>query len=177
MTAKMNRRLVGLALLAAAIGANARAEDDYKPQIPDVAIYRSMLEVNKQPGWIQFRNYDGKQLVYFTALQSMHCRLSDIRYSVNSDALDKHFPVAKCDPQLPFNMPDNDPRNEYIYLTFKAGEAKTIAIQAVWDDGAGSEIVIYKPCDNVGEATCAAIATIKKPETLQDAPAPEGSVR
>jgi hypothetical protein len=164
--------LSGSTILAPAV----RAADEYAPQIPDVAIYRAMLDANKQPGWVQFRDFMGKQLVYFTPLQSMHCRLSGIRYSINSDALDKMFPVAKCDPQLPFNMPD-DPNNEYIYLSLKAGEAKSIAVQAVWDDGAGSEIIIYKPCQNVGESTCAAIETVKKPEMMETAPAPEGAVR
>lgn len=147
----------------------ANDEEEYKPVLPDVAIYKAMLDANKTTGWIQFRNYDDKQLIYFTALQTMHCRLSEIRYSVNSDALDKRFPLGKCNPQIPFNLPDSD-TNEYIYISLPAGEAKTLAIQAVWDDGAGSEIVVYKPCEGVGDATCAAIKTIKRPKKQMQEP-------
>jgi hypothetical protein len=150
------------------------AEDEYKPQLPDVAIYKAMLDANKQTGWVQFRDYDDRQLVYFTALQTMHCRLSEIRYSINSDALDQRFPLAKCNPQIPFNLP-GDETAEYVYISLAAGTAKTLTIQAVWDDGAGSEIVVYKPCDNVGDATCAQIKTIKKPSKMLQQPKPADS--
>jgi hypothetical protein len=157
------------ALSLPAFAQEADDEEEYKPVLPDVAIYKAMLDANKQTGWIQFRNYDDKQLIYFTALQTMHCRLSEIRYSVNSDTLDKRFPLGKCNPQIPFNLPDSD-TNEYIYISLPAGEAKTLAIQAVWDDGAGSEIVVYKPCEGVGDATCAAIKTIKRPKKQMQEP-------
>ncbi len=168
MTVRFLGGFTAAAYLASALAvSNARADDEYKPTLPDASIYRAMLDANKNTGWVQFRNYAGQQLVYFTALQSMHCRLSEIRYSINSDALDKVFPLGACDPQLPFNLPDGA---EYIYLSLKPGEAKTVAVQVLWDDGAGSEIVIYKPCENVGESTCTRIETIKKPDAVQTAP-------
>lgn len=162
------------AILLPAMAQQASDEEEYKPVLPDVAIYKAMLDANKQTGWIQFRNYDNKQLIYFTALQTMHCRLSEIRYSINSDTLDKRFPLGACNPQIPFNLPDSD-TNEYIYISLPAGEAKTLAIQAVWDDGAGSEIIVYKPCEGVGDATCAAIKTIKKPKKQMQEPVPTDS--
>lgn len=161
--------IAGLACLSLPVLAQDTDDEDYKPVLPDVGIYKAMLDANKQTGWIQFRNYDDKQLIYFTALQTMHCRLSEIRYSINSDALDKRFPLGTCNPQIPFNLPDSD-TNEYIYISLPAGEAKTLAIQAVWDDGAGSEIVVYKPCEGVGDATCAAIETIKRPKKQMQEP-------
>jgi hypothetical protein len=161
--------IAGLACLSLPVLAQDTDDEDYKPVLPDVGIYKAMLDANKQTGWIQFRNYDDKQLIYFTALQTMHCRLSEIRYSINSDALDKRFPLGTCNPQIPFNLPDSD-TNEYIYISLPAGEAKTLAIQAVWDDGAGSEIVVYKPCEGVGYATCAAIKTIKRPKKQMQEP-------
>ena len=141
--------IAGLACLSLPVFAQDTDDEDYKPVLPDVGIYKAMLDANKQTGWIQFRNYDDKQLIYFTALQTMHCRLSEIRYSINSDALDKRFPLGTCNPQIPFNLPDSD-TNEYIYISLPAGEAKTLAIQAVWDDGAGSEIVVYNPAKALG---------------------------
>ncbi|MEK1929713.1 MAG: hypothetical protein AAAC47_07970 [Pararhizobium sp.] len=162
------------ALSGAVFAEEAEDEEEYKPVLPDVSIYKAMLDANKTTGWIQFRNYDDKQLIYFTTLQTMHCRLSEIRYSVNSDALDKRFPLGKCNPQIPFNLPE-DNTNEYVYISLPAGEAKTLTIQAVWDDGAGSEIVVYKPCEGVGDSTCAQIKAIKKPKKQLQEPVPADS--
>ena len=54
--------------------------------------------------------------------------------------------------------------------------SETIAVQAVWDDGSGSEIVVYQPCKNP-EATCASIKTIKKPKKRVDEPSPSTPAR
>ena len=169
--------LLGAALLAGGLPALAQEEDEeqYEAQIPAVSIYKAMLDANKQTGWVQFRNFADQQLIYFTALQTMHCRLSEIRYSINSETLDQRFPLAKCDPELPFNLPSDDSQN-WLYLGLKPGEAQTIAVQAVWDDGSGSEIVVYQPCKNP-EATCASIKTIKKAKARGDEPAPSTPVR
>ena len=152
-------------------------EDEYQPELPDMSMYKAMLEANRQPGWVQFREFAGKQLIYFTALQTMRCRLSEVRYSVNSEALDQRFPLGPCDPQQPFNVPSDDPEGKYIYLTLGPGEARTLTIQVVWADGSGSEIVTYRPCDDVGEGTCARIKKIAKPKNKLSAPTPEGQSR
>lgn len=169
-----------LVISLAASGLTARAqdsdEDEYKPELPDMQTYQAMLDANKQPGWVQFRDFAGKQIVYFTALQTMHCRLSEIRYSINSDSLDQRFPLGECDPQQPFNMPADDPDGKYMYRDFAPGEVKTLSIQVVWEDGSGSEIVTYRPCDKVGESTCARIKKIAKPKKLI-APTPEAQSR
>lgn len=167
--------LFAAALLAGTANAQEGDEEEYRAQIPDVAIYKAMLDANKQTGWVQFRNFADQQLIYFTALQTMHCRLSEIRYSINNDTLDQRFPLAECDAELPFNLPSDDTKN-WLYLNLKPGEAETIAVQAVWDDGSGSEIVVYQPCKNP-EATCASIKTIKKSKKRLDEPSPSTSAR
>ena len=65
------RLLLSAALVAASLPAKAQEndEEEYKAQIPDVAIYKAMLDANKQTGWVQFREFSGQQLIYFTALQ------------------------------------------------------------------------------------------------------------
>lgn len=167
-------------LLATAVTLPAHAqdsdEDEYAPQLPEMSLYQAMLDANKQPGWVQFRNFGNKQIIYFTALQTMHCRLSEIRYSINSEALDQRFPLGECDAQQPFNLPADDPDGSYMYRDFAPGEVKTITVQVVWEDGSGSEIVTYRPCDNVGESTCARIRKIDKPTKLI-APTPEAQSR
>lgn len=170
--------VAGLTLLMGTMAfAQETDEDEYKPELPDMAMYKAMLDANRQPGWVQFREFSGKQLIYFTALQTMRCRLSEVRYSINSDALDQRFPLGACDPQQPFNIPTEDPDINYIYLELKPGEAKTLTIQVVWQDGAGSEIVTYRPCDATGESTCARIKKIAKPSSKLSAPTPSSESR
>ena len=172
------RFLLVLVLAAFCLPAHAQEseEDEYKPELPDMQIYKAMLEANRQPGWVQFREFSGRQLIYFTALQTMRCRLSEIRYSVNSEALDQRFPLGECDMEQPFNVPADDPEGRYLYLSLDAHEAKTLTIQVVWADGSGSEIVTYRPCDNP-EATCARIKKIGKPKNKLSAPTPEAQSR
>lgn len=142
-----------LALLCTAITATPAMAQE----VPPVAVYQAMLEANRASGWVQFREYDGRQLVYFTPLQTMHCRLSEIRYSINSDALDRTFPLVDCVPALPFSLPDDAGLDE-IAISLSPGEAKTVTVQVVWSDGAESEMVTYSPCESIGDSTCARIA-------------------
>ncbi|MBO6540556.1 MAG: hypothetical protein JJ969_14295 [Rhizobiaceae bacterium] len=123
-------------------------------ELPPVAVYQAMLEANKGSGWVQFREFGGRQLVYFTPLQTMHCRLSEIRYSVNSEALDQTFPLVDCVPALPFSLP-SDAGLDAIAIELASGEAKLVTVQVVWADGAESEVLSFVPCEGVGDQTCA----------------------
>lgn len=154
----------------------AQELDDYQPVLPDIAMYKAMLDANRQTGWVQFRNFGDRQLIYFTALQTMRCRLSEVRFSINSKGLDRRFPLGPCDPQQPFNIPD-DPDNTFIYQQFSPDSVKTLTIQVVWSDGSGSEIITYRPCDHVGESTCARIQEVNRPKLEHGAPTPASQSR
>lgn len=145
-------KLLAKALLACLVITPMAVAQD-KTRVPPMAIYQAMLDANRQSGWVQFRNYGGAQWVYFTALQTMHCRLKEIRYSVNSQQLNERFPLVKCNPQMPFALP-SDAGVEDIAIRLAPGSAKTVAVQVVWDDGSTSETAIYEPCKDVGEQTC-----------------------
>lgn len=129
------------------------ADDSPKSRIPPLALYQNMLRINKDSGWVSFRNYDGHQWVYFSALQALHCRLHEIRYSINTLELDKRFEVAKCNPQLPFSLPPNSKWQD-IAIRLPEGTAKRVAVQIVWGDGTPSEVSIFEPCKDVGDQTC-----------------------
>ena len=137
---------------AVAQGPLVLAQD--KSRVPPVATFKAMLQANEQSGWVKFRNYGNKQWIYFTALQTMHCRLREIRYSINSKALDRRFDLVKCNPQLPFTIPSKAGVN-YTAIRLAKGTAKTLAVQVVWEDGAESVVKVYEPCKDVGEQTCA----------------------
>ena len=177
ITTRVPYALLAVLLAVPTAFAQESDEDEYRPELPDISIYKAMLDANRQPGWVQFRDYGGRQIVYFTALQTMRCRLSEVRYSVNSDALDQRFPLGPCDPQQPFNIPDSDDPGKWIYVEFPTGGARTVTVQVVWQDGSGSEIVTYRPCDNVGDSTCARIRKIAKPTNKLSAPTPEARSR
>lgn len=134
------------------IGGSASATD--KSRVPPLSTYQAMLEGNKESGWVAFRNYGENQWVYFSALQTLHCRLKEIRYSINSEELNETFGLVDCNPQNPFALPP-DAGPDDIALRLPLGTAKTIAVQAVWEDGSASAIAVYEPCENVGDQTCA----------------------
>ena len=125
-----------------------------KSRVPPVSVYQAMLKANKPTGWVQFRRYNKQQLVYFTALQTMHCRLSEIRYSVNSKALDKRFALVPCNPLTPFSLP-SDSKLEDVLIKLPMGAARYVAVQVVWEDGTLSDVAVYEPCKNVGDRACA----------------------
>ena len=50
--------------------------------------------------WLHFRDYDGKVLLYFSALMAYRPVLKEVRYSVNSDALDHTFNFKPTDKML-----------------------------------------------------------------------------
>ena len=141
-----------VSVLLLAQGQKVWAQD--KSRVPPIKMYKTMLAANKNQGWVQFRNYGGKQLIYFSALQTLHCRLKEIRYSINSQALDKQFPLVACNPQLPFSLPPKSGLND-IAISLPKGTAKIVVVQIVWDDETKSEVVVYEPCKDVGEQTCA----------------------
>lgn len=102
--------------------------------------------------WLAFRNWDGKQLVYFTHLVSWKCGIAEVRYQVNGQGGAEHFPLPACDPQMPFNV---DAEKDAIYLTFAAGTVREITVQLTYADGSESAVRAFAPCDNAGDSACA----------------------
>ena len=93
-----------------------------------------------QNNWVSFRDYNGKQWIYFTHLESYTCGIKEVRYSINSDELDKVWELQPCDAKNPMAI-----TKDIIYLTMPLGTAKSIAIQVTFTDGAVSEIVHKNP--------------------------------
>lgn len=143
-----------IALLAAFTLSFSSVAHAAQSRVPSVETYKAMLAANKPTGWVAFREYSGKQIVYFSTLVSMRCGLDEIRYSINSDALDQRFEMVDCIPALPFSMPSDAPI-ETTLIFLKPGEAKSIAIQVLYKDGTESEVLTYEPCEGVGDQTCA----------------------
>ncbi len=86
--------------------------------------------------WAYFRDYNGRQLIYFTHLEAYKCGISSVSYSLNSDALDKIWKLQSCDLKNPHNVTTDKP-----YISLPLGTAKSITVQLTFNDGAKSKIV------------------------------------
>lgn len=104
--------------------------------------------------WISFRNYNGRQLIYFTMLQTYRCGLREIRYSLNSEALDRRFALPPCDPQRPNSI---DAEKYPPYISLPLGAVRSAAIQVIFSDGEASDIARFVPCDAPGDSACAVL--------------------
>lgn len=93
-----------------------------------------------QNNWVSFRDFNGKQLIYFTHLESYTCGIKEVRYSINSNELDKVWELQPCDTKNPMAV-----TKDIIYLTMPLDTAKSIAIQVTFADGTKSDIVHKNP--------------------------------
>ena len=117
--------------------------------------YKQMLNVSVNNGWVAFRNYNGKQHVYLTQLQTLRCHIKEVRVSFNSTALDNRLALLPCNPDNPFAIPSTPDAHKFLYVTFAPGTVATTAVQVTWSDDTKSEIAQFRPCNDVGEQTCA----------------------
>ena len=93
-----------------------------------------------QNNWVSFRDFNGKQLIYFTHLESYTCGIKEVRYSINSDDLNKVWELQPCNTKNPMAI-----SKDIIYLTMPLGTARSIAVQVTFTDGTKSEIVRKNP--------------------------------
>ena len=147
----MNMKLMKLlAIVATSLLLGVPAQAEQQSRVMPLEQVKSILESTKD-SWIAFRIYDGMQYYYVTHLLSWRCGIRQVRYSENSDALDKSWPLPDCNKLLPNNIPDDAKIHS---KRMKVGTVKTLAIQLEYDDGSTSPVRIYEPCEGVGESTC-----------------------
>ena len=101
---------------------------------------KRILEFTKN-NWVGFRDFNGRQLIYFTHLTAYRCAIAQIRYSLNSDRLDKVYILPPCDRKKPNSIP----QNHLPYLSLPLGTAHEIYLQLTFKDGIKSEIVRKTP--------------------------------
>jgi hypothetical protein len=93
-----------------------------------------------QPNWVSFRNYNGRQLIYFTILEAYKCGIRKVAYSINSEALDQEWLLQPCNPKKQQDVTTNKP-----YLSLPLGTAKFIAVQLTFNDKSRSPVVHKRP--------------------------------
>lgn len=101
-------------------------------QFTSAAEVKPMLSATKDR-WVAVREYDGRDLLYFTNLLAWRCGMDRIFYSVNGGAetaldaepcyRDEAVPNAqKADGYLPF-------------LSFPLGSVNDVSVRVIYDDG------------------------------------------
>lgn len=100
---------------------------------------KRILEMTKN-SWVAYRNYAGRQIIYFTHLEAWKCGITQVTYSINSEALDQIYELRPCDPNNPNAITTDTP-----FITMPLGTSKTIAVQLTYEDGTKSEVVRMAP--------------------------------
>ena len=86
--------------------------------------------------WAYFRDFNGRQLIYFTHLEAYRCGISKVRYSLNTAALDHEWKLQPCDAKEPHKITTDTP-----YIAMPLGTASSIAVQLTFNDGSNSQVV------------------------------------
>jgi len=106
-----------------------------------VKVFKAGLEDGK-PSWLSFREYPkGQWLIYFGYLTDKRCGIQEVRYSIDSDALDKvmHFPA--CNLKAPYDAAPGD-FDDVLELKRKPDAVK---VQILYADGTKSDVVTLRP--------------------------------
>lgn len=101
----------------------------------DEQLAQGKMMLNAVAGsWLSFRDYDGKTLLYFTGLMSYRPVISEIRYSLDSDALDT---VHEFEPsEVMYETGDN---LKELYITVP-DDTRFVMVQVTFKDGAKSAV-------------------------------------
>jgi hypothetical protein len=106
---------------------------EFDPATELFAFQKKALDTTKN-GWLSFRDYDGKLLLYFTQLVSWRCAIDKVGYGVDTDATSSTFALEPCDPKNP-----NEVKGQ-TYLEVPA-KARYVSVRLTYKDGTKSETV------------------------------------
>lgn len=121
-------------------------------KVPSLSLTKTMVTSAKD-SLVAFRNYNDKQLVYFSIILTHHCNLKSLRYRVNDEDEWQDWSLPKCNPQMPYSV---DPMKDPIYFSEPPGSVSKVAVEITYKDGTKEPVWTYVPCDNAGDATCGA---------------------
>lgn len=88
--------------------------------------------------WVVYRDWDGKQLIYFTHLESWKCGISEVKYGLNGNPPNQVWTLAECDLSNPNAVTKTAP-----YLTFELNQVQKISLLLTFDDGSQTDIVDF----------------------------------
>ena len=106
----------------------------YAENFTTAAEIKPILDATRA-NWIAVREFDGKDLLYFTHLLAWRCGLGEIRYGLNGAAADKAWPMEPCYDTEPQPNALKMEGGAEIYLTEPLGSIQTVSISITYDDG------------------------------------------
>lgn len=101
---------------------------------------KRVLEFTRD-NWVSLRDFNGRQLIYFTHLVAYRCGIDEVRYSINNDRLGRSFTLPPCTEKNPNAIPAG-----YLpYISLPPGTANEIYVQLTFSDGSKSETLRKVP--------------------------------
>lgn len=113
---------------AAVMGSAALAQD-----FTTAAEVKPILDATK-PQWIAVREFDGKDLLYFTNLLAWRCGVSEIRYGLNGAAAETVFAMEPCHNGTAQPNALMMANGELPYITLDLASVATVSVRVVFDD-------------------------------------------
>ena len=86
-------------------------------------------------GWLSFRDFDGKLLLYFSHLVSSRCAIDKVAYGIDSDAVPSAVPLQPCNPRDPHNVGDG------LLSIESPANRRYVSVRLTYKDGTTSETV------------------------------------
>lgn len=124
------KKPMAIALMLAAPPAAAQ-------QFTTAAEVRPILEATRD-NWVAVREYDGRDLLYFTHLLAWRCGLEDISYGINDDTVFSEWAMPDCYEGTA--SPGAIRETDRIYARLPLREVRSITVVITYDDGAVSEM-------------------------------------
>ncbi|MGE0191091.1 MAG: STY4199 family HEPN domain-containing protein [Planctomycetota bacterium] len=110
----------------------------FDPDAQRIAQGKSVLEMTAN-AWLAFRDWDGKLLVYFTHLVSSRGAIRHVRWSIDSEKLDRSYELPPFYPANPYAIPSD----HMPYVTVPEG-TRYVAVQLTYADGTTSDVKTFK---------------------------------
>ena len=123
------QRILCIAAVLATMPGLIRAQD-----FTSAAEIKPILEATRN-SWVAVREFDGRDLVYFTHLLAWRCGITEIRYGLNGAAAETLLPMEPCyEAEAVPNALKSDSGVE-IYLNEALGSVQSVAVRLRMDDG------------------------------------------
>ncbi|GGE02326.1 hypothetical protein SAMN05421774_101461 [Gemmobacter megaterium] len=101
-------------------------------QFTTAAEIRPILEATRA-SWLALRPWDGKELLYFTHLESWRCGMAEVRFSVNSSAATRVWDMPPC--QTGTAQPNAIPADRLPFAELPPEALQTVTVVVVLADG------------------------------------------
>lgn len=101
-------------------------------QFLDAAQVKPILNATKAQ-WVAVREYNGRDLLYFTHLLAWRCGLEGVSYALNDNDDFKNWDIGTCDESAANPAAISD--DQLIYTTLPLGSISSVSVKILYDDG------------------------------------------